>query len=222
MIIPISYEGLPYFIGALAVFICVGLVFRIFSFKKIAVACYVLALVSACCMLYFFRDPARVSPNDLSAVLAGADGTVTGIETVQENRFLNTETVRISIWLSLFDVHINRNPMSGKVSFLGYFPGSHYFTIQPKSSELNHHSSIVIEGEKTSCLVNQIVGPIVKRVVYWLNLNQYVTAGERFGMMKFGSRLDTYLPKSDVIVTVKVGQKVTAGETIIATIKTKD
>jgi phosphatidylserine decarboxylase len=166
---------------------------------------------------YFFRDPDRRPPADSSAIVAGADGTVAAITEFHENKYLKTNCIRISIFLSLFDVHVNRAPISGKSTFLGYFPGKRFFTFQDKSSDLNQHNKILIEGKHTRCLVNQIVGPVCRRVVYWPDHDKAVdvTRGERIGMMKFGSRLDIYFPKEDVNILIKKGDKVEAGETLI-------
>ena len=225
MDIPITKEVIPFFFGALAIFGLIGLVCRkILKRRKTAVVCYLLAVVSACYMLYFFRDPDRTVPNDPSVIVAGADGIVTSVRDIRENKFLNTDTVRISIFLSLLDVHVNRAPLSGRSTFMGYYPGKRFFTLQEKSSEYNQHNSIVIEGDQTRCLIKQIVGPVARRVVYWLDKDhdQEVAMGERIGMMKFGSRLDMYLPKSDVTVIAVPGNRVTAGVTIVATIKKKE
>ena len=173
-------------------------------------------------MLYFFRDPPRTPPRDAAAVVAAADGVVAKITELKETQYLNAEAVRISIFLSLFDVHVNRAPMSGKSKFLGYFPGRRYFTFTEKSSEFNQHNSILITGQGGErCLVHQIVGPVCRRVVYWLDHEREVdvAAGDRFGMMKFGSRLDMVLPKADVDVVAKQGDKVRAGETVVARLR---
>lgn len=219
MSLPFVKEVIPFLIGSLALFIGLGLVFHFFKRRKTAICCYALAFVAAGYMLYFFRDPPRMPPPDPAAVVAGADGTVMAVKDVRETEFLKTEAVRISIFLSLFDVHVNRAPIAGEIAFLGYYPGRRFFTFQEKSSELNQHNSIVIKGPQTRCLVNQIVGPVARRVVYWLELNQNVKIGDRIGMMKFGSRLDMYLPKSDVEVVVRNGDKVKAGVTIVARLK---
>lgn len=170
-------------------------------------------------LVYFFRDPDRPALADPGVVVAGADGWVRCIEQMPEEKFLKTECVRISTFLTPFDVHVNRAPIAGSVKALDYTPGKHLLTIQQAASEYNEHSSIVIEGRRTRCLVKQIVGPIVRRVVYWLNIGQTLEAGERIGMMKFGSRLDIYLPAGDVEVLVKKGDRVFAGVTAIARIK---
>lgn len=219
MSMPVVKEVLPFFIGCLALFGGLGLIFRLIKCRRTAAVCLVLAIVSAGYMLYFFRDPERLPPSDPSVVVAGADGVVMSIKEMPETRFLKTDTVRISIFLRLFDVHVNRSPVAGKVAFLNYYPGARYFTFQEKSSDYNQHNSILIEGPQTRCLVNQIVGPVARRVVYWLKLNQDVALGERIGMMKFGSRLDMYLPEADVSVVVKKGDRVQAGLTVVATIQ---
>ncbi len=185
-------------------------------------------------LLWFFRDPPRTPPEDNTAILAAADGEIAAIKSFDTDAFstismlaglnpedlgrLRTETViRISIFLSLFDVHVNRVPIHGESRFLGYFPGKHLFTFEEKSSDVNQHNSIVISNEKTICLVNQIVGPVCRRVVYWLDpvKETHVKAGDDFGMMKFGSRLDMYFPASDIELLVSEGDKVRAGESII-------
>lgn len=221
MPIPVVKEVLPFLIGCLAIFGGLGLVCRLVKWQRTASLCFILALVSACYMLYFFRDPERQPPVDPLAVVAGADGVVMSIKELPETEFLKTETVRISIFLSLFDVHVNRAPVAGAITFLQYYPGARYFTFQEKSSDFNQHNSILIEGPRTRCLVNQIVGPVARRVVYWLRLNQEVALGERIGMMKFGSRLDMYLPKADVDIVIRKGERVQAGLTVVATIKPK-
>jgi phosphatidylserine decarboxylase len=180
-----------------------------------------LFLSGTACLLFFFRDPERTPPPDTAAVLSGADGRVTSVTRPVENRYLNVQCVRISVFLSIFDVHVNRSPLSGYAKFIGYFPGKKIFAFREKASELNEHNKILIEGPPTRCLVAQIAGPVARRVVYWLNRETPVPvkAGDRIGMMKFGSRLDIYLPADDVDVLAKRGDRVRAGETVIARIK---
>jgi phosphatidylserine decarboxylase len=210
-------EVIPFIIASIAIGLFLGGVVRACrrSRKAAVWTGLLVAVILGVYMLFFFRDPVRVPPADSNAVLAGADGVVARIRDVPETQFIGTNCVRISIFLSLFDVHVNRAPIGGTIKFLGYFPGKRFFTFQEKSSEFNQHNSILIEG-RTRCLVNQIVGPVARRVVYWLTLNQEVTAGDPIGMMKFGSRLDMYFPKDDVTVRVKEGDRVRAGETIVA------
>ncbi len=187
-------------------------------FRRVAWLYGLPALVCIGYLLYFFRDPQRTPPLEPDAVVAGADGTVAAITEVYEAHYLKAPCVRISIFLSLLDVHVNRAPISGTSTFLGYFPGKRLFTFQEKSSEVNQHNKILITGERTRCLVCQIVGPVCRRVVYWPPHDRpvHVTMGERIGMMKFGSRLDVYLPLDGIEVVAKRGDKVRAGETPIA------
>ena len=175
-------------------------------------------------LLFFFRDPDRIPPQDPVAILSGADGCVLSVTRMTENKYLKTDCVRISVFLSVFDVHVNRAPMPGYAKFLGFFPGKKLAAFREKSSELNQNNKILIEGTQTRCLIVQIVGILARRVVYWLDqeVPVPVTAGDRIGMMKFGSRLDLYLPDSDVRVLVEPGDRVRAGETIVAQIKPRN
>jgi phosphatidylserine decarboxylase len=173
-------------------------------------------------MVYFFRDPERPVTAGDDILLCGADGWVRNVDTLPEKKFLNCECVRICTFLTPFDVHVNRTPMEGTVTKLDYTPGRHVLTIQQAASEVNEHSSILIEGENTRCLVRQIVGPLVRRVVYWLVEGQKIAKAERIGIMKFGSRLDVYFPSGDVEVLVSKGDRVFAGITPLARIVKKE
>lgn len=172
-------------------------------------------------MLYFFRDPDRPAHPEKDVVVSGADGWVRQVELIQDPKYLGVDVVRICTFLTPFDVHVNRSPIAGKVTKLGYTPGRHFLTIRQEASDFNEHSSIYIDGPRIRCLVKQIVGPLVRRVVYWLDEGQQLGQGDRIGIMKFGSRLDLYLPASDVDVVVKRGDRVFAGITVVARIKGK-
>jgi phosphatidylserine decarboxylase len=178
-------------------------------------------LLLAFYFLYFFRDTERAAAAGPGEILAGADGVIARIVEMREDEVLKTDVVRISIFLSLFNVHVNRAPIAGRSTFLGYFPGKRLFTFQEKSSEVNQHNRILIEGKATRCLVTQIVGPVCRRVVYFLDCGQSigVQQGDRIGMMKFGSRLDMYFPRDDVKVVSRLGDKVRAGETVVAMLR---
>lgn len=220
----IAKEGLPFF----AVAGLFGIVMIPFS-ETISFVCWILFAY----FIYFFRDPERIVPVNPSAVVAGADGIIAGIKDVSENEITGIEEIRkavgkdalfkngalrISIFLSLFDVHVNRAPIAGEVTFLKYYPGKRYFTFTEKSSRYNQHNAIVISGS-TPCLIHQIVGPVARRVVAWLKSGQAVSTGEKIGIMKFGSRLDMYFSKSDIAVRVRPGDRVVAGESIVAMLK---
>ena len=200
----------------------VGLRARRRSWRRTLIGSALVGVTLTAYMLFFFRDPERTPPPDPTAIVASADGVVASITPMRENTYLKTDTVRVSIFLSLFNVHVNRAPIAGTIKHLSYTPGKRYFTFQEKSSEFNQHNTILIEGPQTRCLVYQIVGPVCRRVVYWLHLDQNVERGERIGMMKFGSRLDMYFPAKDVEILAHKGDRVRAGETIVArTVQTK-
>jgi len=216
-------EVIPFIITIILLFGLLALLlrWRKCSGRRLIWLCAIPSLVLMAYMLWFFRDPERIPPSDATAIVAGADGKVMSVTHMAENAFLKTNCVRISIFLSLFNVHVNRAPIAGQSVFLGYFPGRHLFTFQEKSSEVNRHNKILITGTQTRCLVAQIVGPVCRRVVYWPDHDKAVdlAMGDRIGMMKFGSRLDMYLPASDVQVLTKPGDIVYAGETIVARLK---
>ncbi len=212
-------DGYSLIIGIPVVCLVLGALVQSRS-QPVAVALYVLGLVGCLFMLYFFRDPERVPACGEDEFVSGGEGVVRSVEFIEEKRFLKCPTVRVSVFLNPFNVHVNRIPMSGVVKEAGYTPGRHLFTMDARSSEFNEHSSILIEGEKTRCLARQIVGPVVRRVVYWLEPGQQIVKGERLGMMKFGSRMDVYFPADEVEAVAKPGDKVVAGVTVIARMKT--
>lgn len=209
-------DGWPLIAGPLVFFGLAALAAGMVHCQRTAGWLCAVGLVFSAFMVYFFRDPDRVAPPEPGKFVAGADGLVRAIEFVREERFLKADTVRISVFLSPFDVHVNRAPMGGVVKGLAYTPGKHLLTLQNAASEYNEHSSILIEGPEGRCLVKQIVGPIVRRVVYWLHMDRTLGRGERIGMMKFGSRLDMYFPRNAVKVLVKKGDRVQAGVTVVA------
>ena len=211
-------DGYSLIIGIPVVCVVLGVVVQRWS-AGAAASLYALGLVGCLFMLYFFRDPERTPICADDEFVSGAEGVVRSVEFMEEKRFLKCPSVRISVFLNPLNVHVNRIPMSGVVKEAGYTPGRHLFTMDARSSEYNEHSSILIEGEKTRCLARQIVGPVVRRVVYWLEPGQKVEKGARLGMMKFGSRMDVYFPASDVEAVVKRGDKVLAGLTVMARLK---
>lgn len=173
--------------------------------------------------LYFFRDPDRKNPSDLkeNQILSPADGKVVVIEEIinkEKNIFEKDEPLmQISIFLSPLNVHVNRIPLNGKVKFLKYVKGEYLVAFDPKSSERNERSEIGIENEATGnkILFKQIAGFVARRIVYDIGEGSDVKAGERFGMIKFGSRVDIIV-RRETKIFVKLDQIVTGGETIIA------
>jgi len=181
-------------------------------------ACFVggATILLSAILLAFFRDPDRLSPREENAVVAGADGVVMEVCEEDEERYLKTQSIRVSVFLSLWDVHVTRYPVSGTVREVGYLPGKAVPAFKTESSQVNRRSTIFIQNERTACLVKQIVGLVARRAVHWAETGQQVERGSRMGMMKFGSRLDILMPAADVTVVVRRGQRVRAGETVIA------
>jgi phosphatidylserine decarboxylase len=215
-LISVRKEVLPFLYGALALGGCLALLATALDHGQWVLLVAVITLVLAGYLLYFFRDPPRVTPDDAALVFAPADGVIARIEVVDESEHLRYRAVRVSTFLSLMDVHVNRIPMAGTVRHTSYHPGKRYFTFQDKSSDFNQHSAIVVDGPEWPYLIHQIVGPVARRVVYWLKVSDQVGAGQDFGLMKFGSRLDLFLPEDKVEILVSKGDRVRAGETPIA------
>ena len=217
MRIPIVKEGWVFIFGTPIVFgllaaVCAGLGWVAPMWILIG-----FGLILTAFMFHFFRDPERVPPSNPDWVLSGADGRVRAIEHLRDPKYLGEEVLRISVYLSPMDVHVNRCPLGGQVGEHGYVPGKRILTRNNDSSQFNEHSHIQITNGQTQCLVHQIVGPIVRRVVYWLRTDQQIERGERLGLMKFGSRLDVYLPAADIEeILVTEGDKVQAGLTPLA------
>mgnify|MGYP001051717292 CR=1 FL=1 len=163
----------------------------------------------------FFRDPERKTPEGKNLVISPADGKVISIIKTFDHEYLKSECMRIAIFMSPLNVHVNRIPISGKVEYLKYYPGKYLVAFEEKSSENNERMSTGIASEFGKVRFTQIAGFVARRIVNELKEGQEVRAGERFGMIKFGSRVDVYLPLNSKI-KVTENQKVYAGETILA------
>ena len=169
------------------------------------------------CFFYFFRDPIRIIPNE-NVIVSPADGKIVslGESNLPEECGIKGKFLKISIFLDIFNVHVNRMPISGIVKDIKYISGKFFRANVEKSSKENERNIIVIENEKKEkIIVTQIAGLIARRIVCDLKINQEVLKGERFGIIKFGSRVDLYLPLNYKIL-VAVGQTVIGGETIIS------
>jgi phosphatidylserine decarboxylase len=166
-------------------------------------------------LLYFFRDPKRTPPAGEGLFLAPADGQVVGVQQVDEPRFLEGEGLRISTFMSLFDVHVNRAPVEGQVALVEHVPGQFLQAFRPEASEVNEHNLVGLESPYGRVLVKQIAGILARRVVCWVRPGQTLHSGERLGVIKFGSRVDLYLPLG-VEPVVRVGDQARAGVTVIA------
>jgi phosphatidylserine decarboxylase len=206
---PITPEGYP-FIGAFAL-VALVLFWVFYPLGWIATALTVWCI-------YFFRDPPRVTPIRDGLVVAPADGRVSQITTAVPPHELGlgpTPLPRISIFMTVFNCHINRSPVAGRVEKIVYQPGKFLNADLDKASADNERNSLVIATAGTRVAVVQIAGLIARRIVCYMREDQPVAAGERFGMIRFGSRLDVYLPPGTPPL-VAVGQIATGGETVIA------
>jgi phosphatidylserine decarboxylase len=167
-------------------------------------------------VLQFFRHPSRSILFNEKYILAPADGKVVTIEEVEETEVLKDKRIQISIFMSPLNVHVNRYPISGKISFLKYHPGLYLVAWHPKSSTENERTTCVIDHNSSMrILMRQIAGAVARRIVYYPKVDDIVKQGTEMGFIKFGSRVDLFLPLGTKI-NVNLNQKVRGGETVIA------
>ena len=165
--------------------------------------------------LAFFRDPEREVPADPGSVVAAADGAIADIVEVEESDVLKTKTRRVGIFLSIFDVHTNRAPIEGRITYRQHREGLCVDARRPDCSEKNEAMTWAFENPRVTIVVRQLTGAIARRIVAWANVGDEFAKGDRFGMIRFGSRTEVYLPLAATVV-VKVGDHVAGGSTIIA------
>jgi len=214
-IVPITPEGYP-FIGAFA--LVALLLFWLWTPLG-----WLGALATLWCA-YFFRDPPRVTPVREGLVVAPADGRISQVTTAAPPHELGLGAAplpRVSIFMSVFDCHINRSPVAGTIEKIVYQPGKFFNADLDKASADNERNSLVIATAAGRVAVVQIAGLLARRIVCFVRINQPVGIGERFGMIRFGSRLDVYLPPG-VAPLVAVGQTAVAGETVLADLRLAD
>ena len=206
--IPVAKEGIP--------FIAVG--------GLLTMGCWMAGWVGLTCLMgsltlfttWFFRNPARTIPQGRNLIVSPGDGKVVAVEEEFEDSFLKEPSVRISIFLNVFNVHINRMPAAGIVQDVVYKPGQFGAANRPEASMNNEQNALMLrrsDGKKILCV--QIAGLIARRIVCWVVPGEQVEKGERFGLIRFGSRMDVYLPRESTI-QVKVGAKVKGGSSILA------
>ena len=166
----------------------------------------------------FFRNPVRkIKDYNDNLVYAPADGKIVVIEPVMENEFFKEERIQVSIFMSPLNVHVNRNPVGGKINYYKYHPGEFLVAWHPKSSTENERTTIVFGEGKNALLVRQIAGAVARRICCYIKVGQEVKQGEDFGFIKFGSRVDLFLPM-DAKINVKIGEVSLGNKTIIATL----
>jgi len=205
---PIAKEGLPFVLLGCAL---TGL-FSYFSFLVLSVIAGIMTLFTA----FFFRDPERNNASPDNAVLAPADGTIIQIQKIEDKRNpLKEPAVKISIFMSIFNVHVNRIPISGAIKTVAYHSGKFFSANLDKASEQNESNTITLQtADSRTVVFIQIAGLIARRIVCWVKEGDRMHAGQRFGLVRFGSRLDVYLPRNSQI-TVQLRQRVSAGVTVI-------
>ncbi|MDF1544390.1 MAG: phosphatidylserine decarboxylase family protein [bacterium] len=165
--------------------------------------------------IFFFRDPDRNTPQERLALISPADGKIIGIEELENHEYIGGPATKISIFLSVFDVHVNRVPMDGTVDYVKYNPGQFFAAFEEKASEKNEQTEIGLTVSSGSrVVVKQIAGLIARRIICRLAEGETVRAGERFGMIKFGSRTELFVP-ADSKIAVKLGDKVAGAASII-------
>ena len=165
--------------------------------------------------LAFFRDPDRATPADPNLIVAAADGTVTDIVEVDENEILKKRSRRIGILLSIFDVHTNRAPIDGRIIYRQHRPGLCLDARRPECSEKNESMTWAFQNSRVTIVVRQLTGAVARRIVAWSQIGDELKKGDRFGMIRFGSRTEVYLPLAATVL-VKMGDHVSGGLTIIA------
>jgi phosphatidylserine decarboxylase len=204
---PIAKEGLPFLIPAALLTVFLG----IMGWKVLMS----LGILFSLFIAYFFRNPRREIPDLPNIILSPADGRVIHVGECEEDRFLKEKTLKVSIFMSLFDVHLNRAPVSGKVLERSYLPGRFLVASVEKSSLLNEQNAVILETEdRFKILLIQIAGFVARRIVCYAKEGHRLRKGEIFGLIRFGSRVDLYLPP-EVKPIVRMGQHVKGGESII-------
>ena len=207
----IAREGIP--------FILVFFFFTISSFILGSIASGVVFLLITVFIVWFFRNPRRNTPDYEKLVISPADGKVLRIEELNETEFMRGPCQKVGIFMSVFNVHVNRVPYSGRVERIQYRKGKFVSANLDKASTDNERNIVKIKGDDgNELLVVQIAGLIARRIVCWITEGTYVKKGDRFGMIRFGSCVELYLP-ADCIISVKIGDKVVAGETPIGCLK---
>jgi phosphatidylserine decarboxylase len=198
-------EGIPFVLVPAAATV-------VFALSQLWTIAVVFLLITGF-MLYFFRDPERVIPTEDGLIVSAADGRVTRIESTDDHKL-------VSVFLSPLNVHVNRSPIAGKITEMTYVKGKKMPATSDKASLINERNSLVIEGENITVTCTQIAGILARRIVCWVKTGDNLERGQRFGIIKFGSRTDLLMPPY-VEIAVKVGDTVLGGETIIATFRNR-
>ncbi|MHB0963820.1 MAG: phosphatidylserine decarboxylase family protein [Gemmatimonadaceae bacterium] len=210
-------EGLPFMWAAGIIALSVGA--AAFRWPKpLLTAAAVVCVLLAVWVAYFFRDPERHGERGPGLVIAPADGKVVQVLEVDEPAFMHGRAIRIAIFMNVFSVHVNRYPVSGRVTYTHYNPGKFLNAAVDKASLENEQASVGIESGTHRVLVRQIAGLVARRIVTYSRPGDQADQGERFGIIRFGSRVDVYLPVGST-PRVRVGEHTSAGTTVIAELR---
>lgn len=220
----IHKEGIP-FLGYTLVIIVLLVIFSFFLLSRfICIFLSFFFIVLYLFLIFFFRNPKRnfheINGENYNkeTIISPADGKIVDIQRIFENEFLKKNCICVSIFMSPFNVHVNRFPVSGKIIYVKYHPGKYIIACFPKASLHNEHTTTVVETNKgKKILFRQIAGFLARRIIIYAKKNSIVKKGDEFGFIKFGSRVDVFLPLNSIIL-VKKGEKVTGGKTIISII----
>lgn len=206
--VPIVKEGVPF----LLVFLAAGVAFAIGGLWEVGIPCFLFAGYVA----FFFRNPERLPPLGATILASPADGKVIFVGPAKEAEFLNEEMLKISIFMSLWDVHVNRVPIDGTVRNMKYRRGRFMAAFEERASEENERNAMLMEtadGERL--VVVQVAGLVARRIISYPAIGAFLLKGQRMGLIRFGSRCDVYLPMS-AQASVQLGEKVLGGETVLA------
>lgn len=209
-----SKEGIPTIIGLLvfaALLVGMGITFS----NTLSLVFASIAVLLGLFAVYFFRDPQRTPPEGDTLIVSPADGKVIAIESAKEDEYLEARVTKVAIFLSLFDVHVNYVPFSGTVDFIRYKRGKNLRANVPEASERNASILTGLLTEHGKMAFKQSTGMVARRLVTYLRLGDRVSTGQKFGIIKFGSRMEVYLPPN-AQVNVNIGDRVRAGESVIA------
>ncbi|MCX8081256.1 MAG: phosphatidylserine decarboxylase family protein [Bacteroidia bacterium] len=210
-------EGVPTLSWTLVFGLIIALMSSFFysKFPYVTYAAIFLVLIVLGLVLQFFRNPVRKTVLNENAIISPADGKVVVVEKTEEPEFLKTGCIKISVFMSPFDVHVNRYPVSGSITYFQYHPGKFLAAWEPKSSSDNERTTICIKAAKGDVLFRQIAGALARRIVWYCNVGDLAIQGNEMGFIKFGSRVDVFLPLS-CRVCVKPGDRITGGITTLA------
>ncbi|MFA9290007.1 MAG: phosphatidylserine decarboxylase family protein [Solirubrobacteraceae bacterium] len=218
---PIHPEGIQILLVFFSSFLILTLTIYYFLSKKLAFFIGSILTILFGFMVYFFRNPERTTVSTENEIIAPADGEVVIIKNVFEKEYLKKNCKQISIFMSPLNVHVNRYPFSGEVTYTKYHPGKYLFAWLPKSSELNERTTVVVKNKNNQeILFRQIAGALARRIVLYAKTKDIAIAGGEYGFIKFGSRVDVYLPL-DAKILVKIGDKPVGGVTKIAELVSK-